>query len=166
MNSATTARSVERSITLVRDYPVAPERVFAAWTEPDQLEWFSGLPTTQSHPSVDLRPGGFWRLTLQEGEGGRSYPTGGLYHVVEPPHRLVFSWGAVGGWPDLDPDDLDAVPTVSLDFTATGTGTRMTAALSLSAALDEAQVAHWFGLGIREGWTTTIDRIAQHLSRR
>ncbi|PRY18137.1 uncharacterized protein YndB with AHSA1/START domain [Kineococcus rhizosphaerae] len=163
-NPTRTPAPTARSIELVREYPVEPQRVFAAWTDPEQLEWFSGLPAAQSEPTVDLRPGGFWRLTLQEGPDGRRYATGGLYRLVEPPHRLEFHWGAPGGWPDLDPDDLDAVPLVSLRFepttSATGSGTRMTATLALSDRLDEAQVEHWFSLGIREGWTMTVDRLA------
>lgn len=162
--SPDTSRGTTRSVELVREYPVEPQRVFDAWTDPDQLEWFSGLPAAQSEPSVDLRPGGFWRLTLQEGPGGRRYATGGLYRLVDPPHRLEFHWGAPGGWPDLDPDDLDAVPLVSVRFEATttqaGSGTRMTATLALSDRLDRAQVEHWFTLGIREGWTMTVDRLA------
>ncbi|NYD20604.1 SRPBCC domain-containing protein [Kineococcus aurantiacus] len=156
--------TAQRTIELVRDYPVPCERVFAAWTDPDQLEWFSGLPAAESHPAVDLRPGGSWRVTLQEGPGGRRYATGGLYHVVEPPHRLEFSWGAPGGWPDLDPDDLDAVPRIHVAFEPTAAGTRMTATLVLGEHLDEDQVAHWLDLGVREGWTTTVDRLADHLA--
>ncbi|WUI11151.1 SRPBCC domain-containing protein [Kineococcus sp. NBC_00420] len=160
MSTGPSIETTGRSITLVRDYPVAPERVFAAWTEPGELEWFSGLPAAQSEPSVDLRVGGYWRVLLQEGPGGRRYATGGRYLQIDAPHRLVFSWGAVGGWPELDPDDVDATPLVSLDFVATDDGTRMTARLSLSENLEPGQVEHWFGLGIRAGWTTTIDRLA------
>ena len=161
-----TDRSTDRSISLVRDYPVPPEAVFAAWTEPDQLGWFSGLPAAQAEARVDLRPGGTWWTRLQEGPGGRTYPTGGLYREVERPHRLVFSWGAVDGWPELDPRNPDATPLVSLEFAPTAGGTRMTATLSLSPGLDAAQARHWFDLGIREGWTTTVDRIADHLAVR
>lgn len=165
MSTHETPRTDERSISLVRDYPVPPARVFAAWTDPDQLEWFSGLPAARSTPTVDLRVGGFWRVLLQEGPGGPTYATGGRYLEIEAPHRLVFSWGAVDGWPALDPADVRATPLVSLGFAATGTGTRMTATLSLHADLDQTQVEHWFALGVREGWTTTIDRIAGHLAQ-
>lgn len=164
-----TPQRAGRSTTLVRDYPVPPGRVFAAWTDPDQLEWFSGLPAARSNPGVDLRVGGFWRVLLQEGPGGRTYVTGGRYLEVDPPHRLVFSWGAVGGWPALDPHDERATPLVSLQFLATevdgAPGTRMTATLSLHADLDPAQVEHWFALGVGEGWRTTIDRLAGHLAQ-
>ncbi|MEW9265690.1 SRPBCC domain-containing protein [Kineococcus endophyticus] len=155
--------STARSVVLVREHPVPPERVVAAWTDPDQLAWFSGLPAAQSDPHVDLRVGGFWSVLLQEGPGGRTYRTGGLYTLVDPPHRLEFHWGAPGGWPDLDPAAPGTVPTVRLRFSAVPAGTRMTATLELGPDLDEAQVAHWFGLGIREGWTTTVDRIEDHL---
>ncbi|MEW1958228.1 SRPBCC domain-containing protein [Kineococcus sp. NPDC059986] len=158
----------DRSVVLVRDYPVPPDRVFAAWTDPEQLEWFAGLPAAQSDPRVDLRPGGFWSVLLQEGPGGRTYRTGGLYTLVQAPHRLSFHWGAPGGWPDLDPADPGQVPTVHLEFSpldeGPAGGTRMTATLAMGDDLDDAQVAHWFGLGVREGWTTTVDRLAGHLA--
>jgi uncharacterized protein YndB with AHSA1/START domain len=31
----------------------------------------------------------------------RPYATGGIYREIMPPETLVFSWGAVGGWPRI-----------------------------------------------------------------
>lgn len=61
-----TTSSQKRGFTLTRTYPVSPDAVFAAWTDPDQLGWFfnPGMPVDRP-PEVDLRvaPGGsrWWR---------------------------------------------------------------------------------------------------------
>ena len=31
------------------------------------------------------------------------YITGGVYREIVADEKLVFSWGASGGWPELDP---------------------------------------------------------------
>jgi uncharacterized protein YndB with AHSA1/START domain len=40
---------------------------------------------------MDLRPGGRWRVTLRAGR--RSWYALGEYVEIEPPERLVFTWG-------------------------------------------------------------------------
>lgn len=148
----------KRGFTLTRTYPVPPEAVFAAWTEPDQLDWFfnPGIPVTQ-RPEVDLRVGGAWRQQMVE-SADKSYVTGGIYREIDPPHRLAFTFGAVGGWPDLSAGTDDA-PLVTLDFKPVAGGTEMTCRLDLPAHLDDEAVKTWFDMGIEPGMTQTIDRL-------
>jgi uncharacterized protein YndB with AHSA1/START domain len=98
-----------RGFTLTRHIPAPRTAVFAAWTQPDKLGWFSLAPDgVDDEASVDLRPGGVWRVHLYEGGGStRHYYTGGIYTEVVPDERLTFAHGAVDGWPEIDPDDLD-----------------------------------------------------------
>ena len=160
----------DRGFTMVRHIPAPRTAVFAAWTQPDRLRWFSDAPEgVDDEASVDLRPGGSWRVHLYEGGGStRHYHTGGIYTEVVPDERLVFAWGAVGGWPDVDPDRLDDVPlvTVSLrDEVLDGgvTGTEMTVHVGFADTVTANEMARWFGLGIRGGWSDTIDRLAPSL---
>ncbi|WP_224702216.1 SRPBCC family protein [Devosia aquimaris] len=147
-----------RGFTLVRTYPVPPAEVFAAWTEPDKLDWFlnPGMPIAWP-PQVDLRVGGAWRLHMVE-TADKSYVTGGIYREIDKPHRLAFTFGAVGGWPDLT-DGVEDAPLVTLDFQALDRGTRMTLRLDLPPHLDDEAIRNWFNLGIEAGMSQTIDRL-------
>lgn len=70
---------VEREITI----EAAPETVFPFFTEPEKMVRWLGLGAT-----LDPRPGGVFRLNTFA-----DYFVAGEYVVVEPPRRVVFTWG-------------------------------------------------------------------------
>jgi uncharacterized protein YndB with AHSA1/START domain len=147
-----------RGFTLVRTFAASPDRVFRAWTDSAHLDWFfNDTMTTDVPTEVDLRVGGAWRQMMVI-DDDTAYVTGGIYREIVPGKRLVLAWGAVGGWPDIDPDDLDAGPTVTITFHAVGGGTRMTLRLDLPAGISDAEARDWFAMGIEPGMTQTIDR--------
>jgi len=79
-------------IERVFDAPVA--RVFAAWTSEEVLRrWLHGMPGWETPTAeVDLRVGGRIRVVMRDPAGGDEAGATGEYRVVEPPHRLVFTW--------------------------------------------------------------------------
>ncbi len=90
----------------------------------------------------------------------RQYPTGGIYREIDPPRRLAFSWGAVDGWPALDPDRLDEAPLVTITLNELPDGaTEMVFEVSFADELDEAGIRRWLATGMVEGWTMTLDRL-------
>lgn len=77
-----------------------PERLFAAWTRPDQLvRWWGPADVECSGAEVDLRVGGRYRI-------GNRFPDGkevwiaGEFEEVSPPRRLVYTW-AIGEPPPV-----------------------------------------------------------------
>ncbi len=86
------AEQCTASLSLVRVFAASPERVFQAWTTPDQLKhWIAPGDLTVELAEVDLRPGGRYRIHMREPEG-REYRLVGTYREVQAPHRLVFTW--------------------------------------------------------------------------
>ena len=89
------ARTDERpSLTLTRRLGARPEKVYAAWTQPEQLaQWFG--PSTVKPGSlsadIDLRVGGRYRISFTN-DKGEYFEVGGVYREVVPNERLVFSW--------------------------------------------------------------------------
>jgi len=153
--------TINRSFTLVRYVDAPPAEVFRAWTDPEQLDWF--FNTDQQRPAtteVDLRVGGQWRQLMVIDEQTR-YVTGGIYREIEPGTRLVFVWGAVDGWPALDPDRLDEAPITTIDFDQAGDGTVMTFRLDLPENPD----ARLLGAAVRTGWSQTIGRLVAQFAR-
>lgn len=159
-----TTTTPTRGFTLTRHLAAPRELVFDAWTDPDQLHWFAGAPPDANEPAVvDLRIGGAWQVRLVESED-RSYLCGGIYREIVRPERLVFTWGAVGGWPAIDPERPEDTPVVTVTFNDLGDATEMIFELELSDHLSADEVRAWFDLGIQQGWSATIDRLPIHLS--
>ena len=81
------------SLTLKRRFNATPEKVYAAWADPQKLvQWFG--PGTVEEGSVkadiDLRVGGRYRISFSA--KGNYNEVGGVYREVVPNERLVFSW--------------------------------------------------------------------------
>ncbi len=86
--------SAQQGLHLVvrRRIAASPERLFEAWTTPEQLlSWWGPQPVRCSRADVDLRVGGAYRLDnrLPDGE---IITIHGQFLVVQPPHTLVYSW--------------------------------------------------------------------------
>jgi uncharacterized protein YndB with AHSA1/START domain len=76
-------------------------RLFEAWTRPDQLRaWWGPRPVTCSGAEVDLRVGGRFRIDNALPDGG-TVSIEGEFRVIEPPHRLVYTW-RMGAGPDAE----------------------------------------------------------------
>jgi len=82
----------ETTLRLERLIPSPPEILFALWTDPAQLiRWWAPEGYEPAIDALDTRPGGRWRTTLRRPDGS-VLATSGVYRVVEPPRRLVFTW--------------------------------------------------------------------------
>jgi uncharacterized protein YndB with AHSA1/START domain len=77
-------------ITRVLQAPI--ESVFAAWTDPAQMSrWFFVQESWSATVENELRVGGAYSIEMHA-EGGQTFTCSGVYHEIEPPTRLVFSW--------------------------------------------------------------------------
>jgi uncharacterized protein YndB with AHSA1/START domain len=85
-----TANAQLQTLKLSRLIKAPRERVFAAWTTPELAQWLGGGPRKVISASIDLRPGGEYRLK-SAGEGCEVDMVG-EYREVKPPERLVFTW--------------------------------------------------------------------------
>jgi uncharacterized protein YndB with AHSA1/START domain len=97
-DSTSNAIPESRMETLVvrRTIPATPERLFAARTEPQQLlQWWGPKGVVCVDPEMDLRVGGHYRI-------GNQFPDKkvlwivGEFEVVDPPHRLTYTWRMEG----------------------------------------------------------------------
>ncbi len=105
------------ALVLHRRFPVAPEKVWRAWTEQEALKgWFGpGGPQAVSVADIDLRVGGRFRLVFG-GPDGNEHEAAGVYREVVPYRKLVFSWS----WPRTTPERVSQV-TILLRAEAGGT---------------------------------------------
>ena len=153
-----------REFTLTWTLDAPPDDVFRAWTDPEHLGWYYNdeQPIPSEPIEVDLRVGGVWRQQMVLDES-TAYVTGGLYREIVPNERLVFSWGAAGGWPELDPERLDDSPLVTVRSPQRGRHRADRQRRHPAAVSAESMPEGWFG-HIRNGWQDTVDRLAASLA--
>jgi uncharacterized protein YndB with AHSA1/START domain len=137
----TTTEAIVREIQI----DASPETVFGFFTEPEKLtRWLAEEATT------DPRPGG---INHQTHSGGADNPRGpylmrGEFLEVEPPSRVVFTWGFEN--PDVDIDPGGSTVEVTLEPVGVGTLVRL-----VHRDLPEAERASH-----EEGWTEMLQRLA------
>ncbi|MBI5260444.1 MAG: SRPBCC domain-containing protein [Bradyrhizobium sp.] len=81
-------------LTLTRRLRARPEKVYAAWTEPEKLiAWFgpASVKPGSLRADLDVRVGGRYRISFED-DAGEYFEVGGIYREVVPSERLVFSW--------------------------------------------------------------------------
>jgi uncharacterized protein YndB with AHSA1/START domain len=161
----TTTKGTDRDFTLTWTLDAPREDVFRAWTDPDHLGWYYNdqQPIPTEPIELDLRVGGVWRQTMVI-DPETSYVTGGLYREIVPHEKLVFSWGAMDGWPKLDPRRPEDSPLVTVTLAQVGTRTEMTLHVELPANLPDDGVPGWWPM-VRGGWQDTVYRLAATLER-
>ena len=82
------------SLVLKRRLKAAPEKVYQAWTHPDQMMlWWGSTPhnTRKTIAETDLRVGGRFRVQYW-GQNDEHHSVSGVYREVVPNRKLVFSW--------------------------------------------------------------------------
>lgn len=127
-------------------------KIFAALTDPKQLpQWWGedGAYHVQSMES-DLRVGGLWR-TRGAGADGQPFSVHGAYRVVEPPHRLEYTWNY-----DWDSDASETV--VRYDLTE-GDGTTLVRVTHSGFTDPKAREQH------KEGWKRVLVWLANFVQR-
>src|SRR5688572_16975700 len=134
-------------ITVSRTFDAPRELVWKAWTEPEQIaRWWGkrGWSTPPQSVTLDVRPGGAFRLSSVNDEDGSEMPLDAVYREVVEPERLVFG-----------PRGEGAVGTVT--FADLGDGrTEMTFHTTMRAS-DELRARAEAGL------RSAFDRLAEHL---
>ena len=145
----------EAGITIRRVFDAPREDVWKEWTEPERFaDWFGGSESEVPLASVsmDVRPGGSWRLTMFAEPGRREIKWKGEYREVVAPERLVFTVS------DQPEEDLYELVTVVL--TDLGDG-RTEMHFEQRGNLTPEVYEH-----AEKGWGGFFDRIAERLAER
>ena len=145
-----------KELVLERDLAAPPERVFAAFTEPEQLEqwwWPKGFRCPAAE--VDLRVGGGYRLGMEwpdfiPAESRFSHHMGGEYIEIDRPHRLLMSGRAVND----EQGELFAT-LIDVTFEATGAGTHLTIRQSYFEPMPPPDALN----GAQQGWSEQLDKL-------
>ena len=142
--------SLEHDLVIERTFAAAQARVFEAWTSPEVLRrwWGAGPDWTSPAVEIDLRPGGRYRLSMQD-PSGSVRTVGGKYVEVDPPRRLVYTWA----WESHGAEN-DAATLVTVEFREVSPGQTAVILTHTGFADGERRDLH------REGWELCIDNLA------
>jgi len=149
MTEAATAQEIE----ITRVYEAPRELVWRAWTEPEELvQWWGppGWSTPLETVTMDVRPGGAFRLTSVS-DDGVEMPVVGVYREVVEPERLVLDEPAEQAWHE----GSESVVT----FTDLGDGRTEVAIRAVVQTTDEMRQ------NAERGMRATFDRLGEHLRR-
>jgi uncharacterized protein YndB with AHSA1/START domain len=134
------------TLKLERLIAAPPQRVFAAWTQPELLnQWSSPAGISIEGGDLDLRVGGHWRVTMRA-EDGSTREAFGTYREIVPAKRLVYTHA----WHVGDGTTPETVLTV--EFRAEGTSTRL---LLTQTGFESAASRD----GHQIGWSISIDNL-------
>ncbi len=124
-------------IEITRTYDAPRDKVWRAWTRPEELVRWWGKRGWTAQPDtivMDVREGGTFRVVTVHDEDGREMVNEGVYHEIVEPERLTFGESTV-------------------TFTDLGDGrTRMD--FRTTARMDETA---------KGGFSSALDRLAEHL---
>ncbi len=136
-------------LVVTRTFAAPRERVFKAWTDPNQLSrWFGPSDEYTAKAQVDLRVGGAYRLEMHH-SGGNVHTVVGIYREIIVPERISFTWQWEGS---TAPDTL-----VTIDFVSVGNSTEITMTHQKFADL-ETRNRH------NEGWSGGFARLERLLA--
>ena len=137
------------SLTLKRRLNAAPEKVFAAWTDPKKIvKWFGPDAGPVKEAEVDVRAGGRYAVTFHT-EDGEQHHVSGVYQEVVPDEKLMFTWA----WRTMP--ERESLVTVLIK--PDGTGSLLT--IIHEQFFDKpARDRH------QEGWTGCLDKLERYLA--
>ncbi|HEY2871936.1 MAG TPA: SRPBCC domain-containing protein [Reyranella sp.] len=139
-----------RTLRLIHVFKAPIERVFAAWTDPDQfVQWMCPPGFELDRCELDLRAGGVWRVHGYKPDGS-SFAKSGVYREIKRPERLVFTWGHHAD--DCFASQRGHETAVELTFRAIGDATELTLVHGPFVDLPTFN-------GHTEGWTGCFDKL-------
>lgn len=136
-------------VRVTRHFSFPAQRVFEAWLNPEfASRWLFATPTGKIvRAEVDARVGG--RYTFVDRRGDEDVEHTGEYLEIEPPHRLVFTFGVPKSSKDFD--------RVTVEITPQGDGCELT--------LTQVMKPEWaeWTRRTQKGWTSILENMAASL---
>jgi uncharacterized protein YndB with AHSA1/START domain len=145
-----------RTLRLVRVFDAPRERVFDAWTDPDQfVQWMCPPGFGLDRCELDARTGGAWRVHGYKSDGSY-FAKSGVYREVKWPERLVFTWARHGD--DTFASKRGHETTIDVTFRAIGDRTELTLVQGPFIDLPDFN-------GHNEGWKGSFDKLVAFLDK-
>jgi uncharacterized protein YndB with AHSA1/START domain len=144
----------DRQFRVERAFPAPPERVFAAYVDPELIPHYWGpRGTTTRVDELDARPGGRWRFVGVSADGSEAAFCG-VYREVTPSERIVQTF-EYEGWPGY-------VSVDSAEFQDRGDGTTLVVSTTTFHTPEERE--GMIESGMESGMNDLFDRLEELLT--
>jgi uncharacterized protein YndB with AHSA1/START domain len=152
MNKQSPPGGDERTVLITRVFEAPRERVFRAWTDPDEVAAWYGpaqMEAPRDRIRIDARVGGRWELTMVRRDGGGEFSIG--YEIVElvEPELLVMRSDPM---PEMG---MEEGTVVRIELRDHGAKTRLT--------LSDGPLPPPARGGAEGGWKAALDKLAETL---
>ena len=135
-------------VSIRRNMPAPRDVVYEAWIDPQGIrEWMCPGDAISAEAVLDVRVGGSYRIVMRSRE--RDYVHTGVYQVVEPNAKLVFTWTQEGN---------EITTLVTVEFLARGSESELVLTHERFTKADVAQ-------RYQSGWGTIAEKLAAFLAR-
>lgn len=132
-----------------RKMPAPREVVYQAWIDPQGIrEWMCPGDVTSAEAVLDVRVGGSYRIVMKGKD--RDHVHTGVYQVVEPNAKLVFTWTQEGN---------EVITLVTVEFLPRGSKSEL---VLTHERFTKSDVAKRY----ESGWGTIADKLAAYLTQR
>ena len=139
-----------RELVLTRVFDAPRRLVFEAWSKPEHLvSWWGPKGFTLPTAEMDFRAGGAIRFCMRS-PNGHDYWMRGSHNEVVPPSHIVFTSA-------IDDDPSHQVVT-RVTFAEEGGKTTIIVHQTFNFESDATR-------GAPQGWTQSLDRLTEYLSR-
>lgn len=162
-------------ITIERIFDAPREAVWKAWTTPEIVEkWWGPEGFTAPSVKIDLKVGGKQILAMQGPKGSewdRVMYSSGIFKEIIPNEKIVttdyFSdseGNMIKPSAEGQSEDFPTEMTVTITFEDAGEGkTKLT--IFYSNIENEEQYEAMLKSGMKEGWSTSLDKLAKALEQ-
>ena len=144
-------------VELRRVIRASRQRVFEAWTRPEELrKWFGPAAMHVAELDMDARAGGSYRIVMQGARDGnpaeaeRRASAMGEYTAIVPGELLAFTWR-----PDWNQED-ESLVTIRFRDVEGGTEVHL---------IHERIASQNSCGGYQQGWTSCLDKLDQYLGK-
>lgn len=146
---------LDREIVVTRVIDAPRSAVYAAWTDPDQIqEWFGPEGMAIETKEINLKPGGVWRFDMVAGDGVR-YTNRMVFLRMEAPAFIEVEHGS-----DQDNDPNRFRMLVTFDEQKNGK-----TVLTLRQMHPSKERREWgIGFGAVEYGGQTLEKLARHVA--
>ena len=147
---------IDREIVLARVIDAPRSIVYAAWTDPEQIQqWFGPEGMAIETKEIDLRPGGVWRFDMVASNGVR-YSNRMVFLRLEAPARIEVEHGS-----DQEDDPGKFRMLVTFDEQSDGKTVLTLRQMHPSRERREAGI----GFGAVEYGGQTLEKLARHVAK-
>lgn len=153
--------SDKRDLVIERDIPVAPEKLWRGWTEPQHLmPWFCPKPWKTTACEIDLKAGGKFKTVMEGPDGTKMDNDPGCFLEVVPNRKLVWTSALGPGFRPVNAEGAPFLFTCVLSFEPNGKGgTKYTCT---AVHKDEKSAESHAQMGFHAGWGAALDQLIEY----